>query len=205
MRTPVNPKKLICALFLLAAWLCPAHAAETNPYADPAWLSRKGTASGLEAYKVHVLEAYFWRDWMPIVGHPGPDRGSPLHAKVKLSLENSTGGTAELSFQAIMVDDRGQSYPITFRALPNYGVLPDTVIKSYRTSDDETKKSVTPRYTMAWNGELKPGEVREVELIAADGPYLPVGSRVHAEIRVTDRKGGSVMVRTPDAPINRTD
>ena len=50
-----------------------------------------------------------------------------------------------------------------------------------------------------------PGEGREVELLAGDGPYLPVGSDVRVAMTWTDQAGHTVAVTTPDASINRTD
>ena len=205
MQTPIDMVKSISAACLVMVCLCSAFAAETNPYLDPARSATKGTASQLGNCRITVLGTYFWRDWMPIVSRPGPDRGSPLRAKVKLSLDNARGTASKLSFRAVVVDDKGQSYPVTFHVLPNYRVLPDDVSKSYRTLDEATKKTVAAQDDLTWNGELKPGEVREVELATADGPYLPVGSRVHLEITWTDKRGDSVTVRTPDAQIQRTD
>ena len=207
MRTLGDATKCICAVFVLLSLVSMAFAAEINPYADSATLSATGTGAELGACKIVVLETYFWRDWMPIVGRPGPDRGSPLHAKVAFSLDNSTGAADRLSFQAVIIDQKGQSHPGTFRVMPNYRILPEAIDnpESWRTMDETAKKAVMAKYNVIWNGELKPGEVRRVELLAADGPFLPVGSRVHIEITLTDQKGNSAVVRTPDEYINRTD
>jgi hypothetical protein len=58
---------------------------------------------------------------------------------------------------------------------------------------------------VTWDSVLQPGENREVELLAGDGPYLPVGSSVRVEMTWTNQDGDSVVVTTPKAPINRTD
>jgi hypothetical protein len=205
LRTPIDVVKSISAVCLVMVCLCSAFAAEINPYLDPARSSTKGTGSQLGNCRITVLGTSFWRDWMPIVSRPGPDRGSPLRAKVMLSLDNSTGAANKLSFRVAIVDDKGQSHSVPFRVMPNHRVLPDDITKSYRTQGEETKKTVAAQYDLTWNGELKPGEVREVELATADGPYLPVGSRVHLEITWTDKRGDSVTVRTPDTQIQRTD
>lgn len=197
--------KWIFAVYLIAGCLCSSFASEINPYLEPEWFSTKETVSELGPCKITVLQTYFWRDWMPIVDRPGPDRGSPLHAKVKLRLDNSMGGTDKLSFRTEVVDDKGQSHSVPFHVLPNFQVLPDAVWKSYRNFDEETKRSVADKYNVMWNGELKPGEIREVDLATADGPYLPVGSSIHVKITWMDQQGDSVVVRTPDEPIHRTD
>jgi hypothetical protein len=184
---------------------CPAYAAEISQHAGPVRIFADDTVSALGACKITVLKTYFWRDWMPIVSRPGPDRGSPLHAKVQLSLDNSTGNADTFSFRAVIVDSKGKVYPTTFHVLPNYRVLPEDIDKSYSTLDDKTRKSIDARYNVVWNGELKPGEVRTVEFLGADGPYLPVGDMAHVEITLTDLKGDSIVVRTPDAIIHRTD
>jgi len=193
------------ALCLIAQCLSFAFASEIEPYFDPARDSTTGTVSRFSACKITVLQAHFWRDWMPIVGRPGPDRGSPLRAKVRLSLDNSTGGMDKLSFRAIVVDDQGQSYPVTFHVLPNCRVLPDAASKSYRNLDAQAKRPLAAKDNVTWNGEIRPGEVMEIELVTAEGPYLPVGSSVHVEITWTYKKGESVVVKSPAAPIQRTD
>ena len=192
-------------LCLIAGCLRPAFAGEINPYWNPAWNSTKGTTAQSGNCKITALATYFWRDWMPIVRSPGPDGGSPLHARVKLSLDNSAGDANQLSFRTAIVDQKGQSYAVPFRVLPNFRVLPDDVSRAYRTYGDTAKKAVIAEYNVLWDGGLKPGEIREVELVTAEGPYLPVGSSIHVRIEWTDKKGDTVVVRTPDALIKRTD
>jgi len=192
-------------LWLTVGCLSPAFSAEVNPHLDPAWISGKNTAAALGACRMTVVGASFWRDWMPIVSKPGPDGGSPLHVRVKLSLDNSAGEANKLSFRAAIVDRNGQSYPAPFRVLPNFRVLPDDVSRSYRTYDVEAKKAALSKYSVVWDGGLIPGETREVELATAEGPYLPAGSSIHVRIEWTDKKGNTVVVKTPDEPIKRTD
>ena len=77
--------------------------------------------------------------------------------------------------------------------------------ETWHSLDDEARKSVIAQYNVFWNGEIKPGEVRRVDLLAADGPYLPVESGAGVEITLTDQKGGSGVVKTPNTLIKRTD
>jgi len=161
-------------------------------------------AAELGGCKITALSVYFWRDWMPIVAHPGPDRGSPLYSKVKLLVDNSAGEAAELSFKALVFDENGQSYPATFSAQPDYQLLPKAVYESYSSLDEQGKKDALAKYHVIWDGAMKPGEVKELELLSHDGPYLPVGSRIHVEFTFTDPQGRSTTVKTPSDSINRT-
>jgi len=129
--------------------------------------------------RITVLEATFWRDWMPIVAHPGPDRGSPLRAVIKLRLDNGTGSEAKLSWTGTVIGEDGKSSPLELRALPERGTN--------------------------WDRTMKKGESREITLNAQDGPYLPVGSLARAEMTWTDQNNKTVVVRTPKALVGRTD
>lgn len=159
----------------------------------------------LNGCQITALSVYFWRDWMPIVEHPGTDHGSPLYAKVKLLVDNSKSGAKKLSYRGVVIDEKGRSYPATFDVLPNYSLLPQDVYESYPNLDEQGKKDVMGKYHVVWEGELEPGQVKEFELISHDGPYLPVGSRIHVEFTFTDQQGHSVTVETPSDVINRTD
>lgn len=139
----------------------------------------KPTIFKLGDCRITVLEISFWRDWMPIVAHPGPDHGSPLRAVLKLRLDNTSGADAKLSWTAAVISEDGKSNPLELRVLPENGA--------------------------AWNRALKKGESREILLTAQDGPYLPVGSLVQVEMTWTDQNGKTVLVRTPKSPIGRTD
>jgi len=120
-------------------------------------------------------------------------------------MDNSKGDANKFSLKAVVVDANGQSYPVAPKVLPNFRVLPDEVANAFRSYDEGTKKDVIARYHVEWDGALKPGESRVVELATAEGPYLPVRSLIHMEITWTNQKSESVTVRTPEAEINRTD
>jgi hypothetical protein len=178
---------------------------ETGPHICPASYSSGSSAAVIGTCRIKVLEANIWRDWMPMVEHPGPDGGSPLRAKVKLWLDNSSGQTEKLSFHAFVVTDKGQSYDLPLQILPDYRILPDKVFNKLPTSDGNSEMKISARYGVMWNGVLKKGESRVVELAVSEGPYLPVGSRVHIEIKCTNQKGESIIIKTPDVMIRRTD
>ncbi|MRR17565.1 MAG: hypothetical protein EG826_14030 [Deltaproteobacteria bacterium] len=171
--------------------LCPyaAIAGETNPYWNPAWSSEKQTVARLGESRITVLEVYAWRDWMPIVKNPGPDGGSPLRVRIKLKLDNARGETNRLSFHAVIIDGREQSYPVTFRSLPDAHQFTDT-----------NKKSAALR-----EGTLPAGEIRVIDLLADQGPYLPAGSEIYIRMEWTDSAGQTAVIRTPAQPVKRTD
>lgn len=196
MKTPLP---LAFTLFggLLAAAACLA--AETT--AGGAQVS----SARLASCTITVLEVYCWRDWMPIVAQPGPDRGSPLRVRVRLQLDNSGGGATRLAFHARVLDEAGKAYPITFGAQPDYRILPVAVATTYRDLDPAAREAVDAKCGVVWSGALQPGEGREVELLAGDGPYLAVGSAVRVELTWTDTKGAAVSITTGPATINRTD
>jgi hypothetical protein len=129
--------------------------------------------------QIAVLEVSFWRDWMPIVAHPGPDHGSPLRAVIKFRLSNSSAADVKLTWTGAVIGEDGKSNPLELRALPAGGAI--------------------------WNRTLKKGESREIVLSTQDGPYLPVGSLVCVEMTWTDQNNKTVLVKTPKAPIGRTD
>jgi hypothetical protein len=178
VRTLSNLMKWTSVCFLIATSLGPVLASGANLRVDPGPVTNRGAPSRIGGCEIKVLDAYFWRDFMPVVSRPGPDGGSPLRAKLKLSIDNSRGAENRFSLKAVFIDEKGQSHPASFRVMQHGGV---------------------------WGSEIKTSEVREIELVTAEGPYLPVGSGVHVEITWTDRKGESVLVRSPVLPVNRTD
>jgi hypothetical protein len=129
--------------------------------------------------QIAVLGVSFWRDWMPIVAHPGPDKGSPLHVVVKLRLNNPQGADSKLAWTAAVIGEDGKPTPVDLRALPEDGVL--------------------------WNRTLRRGESRDLTLAAQDGPYLPIGNLASIEIRWTDQNNAGAVLRTQKVSVERTD
>lgn len=191
--------KWILAVGLIAGCRGAVLAAETNAN------SQESAAVELGKCKITILSAYAWRDWMPIVDHPGPDGGSPLLAKVILRVDNPGRDAIKLSYRAVILDEKGQSHAAAFNTMPNFRVLPDAIAESYRNLDEKGRKEANAKYNVMWDGSLMAGESRLVEIITGEGRYLPVGSRIRVEIKWTDSKGESVVVRTPEAVIERTD
>jgi hypothetical protein len=194
------------AVCLFAGYLGFSLSAEINRIPNRARNAAKDTVVQCGKCRITVLGTYFWRDWMPIVRSPGPDGGSPLHVRINLSLDNSSGDVNKLTFRAAIVNDKGQSYSVPFRISPSFGDLAGNVSKSPRIYSIGTPKAGTGNSDgEMWDGGLNPGEIREIELAIADGPYLPVGSSVHVEIECSDKQGNMAVARTPDESIERTD
>jgi hypothetical protein len=151
--------------------------AEKNPYyIDPVDPAKKGDSVELGGCRFSILSPYLWRDWMPIVRRPGPDGGSPLRGKLTITADNTNGAEQIVSFRIAVIDDKGQSHSVPF------------------TTDPES-----------WDGNIAAGDVAHCALHIDNGPYLPAGSIVSIELTVTDQKGESVTVKSPDIEINRTD
>lgn len=190
--------KIFCGLLMIPC-LFTVFAAEIG------WGFSIGPAAELGRCKIAILQVHLWRDWMPIVHNPGPDRGSPLRTWIRLSLDNSHGGAERLWFRASVLDPKSQSYPILLQLKTSHWGLPDPEAKAYTIFGEEEKRGIANRD----HGErivlLSPGEVRVIELVGSEGPYLPVNSPAHVEILFTNPKGDSVTVKSPTVLIQRTD
>lgn len=177
----------------------------SNPYINPEWILSEEEVVKLGDCRITVSRAYFWRDWMPIVSHPGPDGGSPLRAKISFWVDNSKGQKVQMALNAVAVDHKGQRYPLNIHILPNYLLLPDDVAKAFKGFDEPAKKRAIAKYRVMWDSVLYAGETRAVEVAGSDGPFLPAGSAVRVDVTWTDAKGRSAVVPTPLQQITRTD
>jgi hypothetical protein len=191
----------------------PANAAPTKPAStkppvssNPYYIAEDNRPSvKVGKCEITVLETYLWRDWQPVVNHPGPDRGSPLHSRVSFWLDNSTGDAAKFTYKAAIIDAKGQSQALDLRILPNFGVLPEDVAKSFGDLGEQDRMNAIAQYNVVWDGTLKKGESRQVTLLGADGPYLLAGSEARIEVTWTDAAGNAVVIKTDETGINRTD
>jgi hypothetical protein len=197
-------KAFFATKWILMVWLVTG-CLKTVSAAENDYASTERTIFELGQCKITVLGLYAWRDWQPVVERPGPEGGSPLYVKVKLRVANQGTGTDTLSYRAVIIAEDGKSYEATFKILPNLGVMPDAAMESYGNLDDQGKKDMLAKYNVEWDGSLHSAEDRLVEIITHDGPYLPVASRIRVEINWTDAEGHSVVVRTPETNIERTD
>jgi len=88
---------------------------------------------------------------------------------------NGKGEAKRLSFEAAVIDEKGEAHVVTFKVAEK------------------------------WDGTLKAGEKREVELITHAGPYLKVGSEIQVRITWRDEKGNAAALKTGKCAIERTD
>ena len=129
--------------------------------------------------RIEATSASFWRDWMPMVSRPGPDGGSPLYSLVRFQFHNTGTTTRRFSFTAEVHDGTGGIHAVPFRIMRTYSGPP-------------------------WNGEIGPGERRDIEILSHDGPYLQIRSRVFAVVTWSDGQGGRGVLRSPDGSIDQT-
>jgi len=146
----------------------------------PLPLSGLETTANIGNVSVTVLKAYYWRDWMPEVQHPGPDGGSPLLAKIQIRLNNSGGNDGNLSFTTVVYDQERRSHPVIFHVIPDQN-------------------------GNVWSGSLAAGESKVIQILTNEGPYSPVGSKITTVITWTDQDDNSVSVITPEIGIERTE
>ena len=109
--------------------------------------------------EITLSEPYLWRDWQPTVAKPGSDGGSPLRASVLLLIINRGDSKRSIAWEGYLEDVTGMRYLLRF-----------------------TDRSQTPQHSIT----LAPGGVYQGDLVAHEGPYLPVGSsasvKFHFEI-----------------------
>jgi len=104
-----------------------------------------------------------YRDWMPIVGEPGPDGGSPLVASARLTVHNSGDAAVDLAIGDAGVVTKAGAFPIAVSVLSDVPPLPRRV---------------------------PPGEGVTMLVGTRSGPYLPVGTvlAMNIAVRIGDRQ-----------------
>ena len=103
----------------------------------------------LAGCQISLGELFLWRDWQPVVGNPGPDGGSPLGVVISLVISNRSDSNHQISWLGAVEDMNGELHQIVF-----------------------TDRSQIVRRAV----NLAVGEEFRVELVAHNGPYLPVDS-----------------------------
>ena len=107
------------------------------------------SSSRINGFDVTLSDPYLWRDWQPVVSNPGADGGSPLRAAVTLLITNREEIKRPISWKAFLENAEGEQFPLLW-----------------------TDRAQTPQFAAT----LGSGQTYEVDLVAHNGPYLPVGS-----------------------------
>lgn len=149
-------RSILILLFIFCTVTCtgPVASIENNRHEQG---SGNPKIAALGKCRVTIVGTSLWRDWMPIVEHPGPDGGSPLHARIKLWMDNSAGDPIQISFQAVIAGDKARIYALPLHVLPNFRVLPEDVRKSFNSLDEKARKKILAQYNVIWDGVLKKG------------------------------------------------
>ena len=131
----------------------------------------------LAGCQISLGELFLWRDWQPVVGNPGPDGGSPLGVVISLVISNRSDSNHQISWLGAVEDMNGELYQMVF-----------------------TDRSQIVRRAV----NLAVGEEFRVELVAHNGPYLPVGStaRLRMQFIVDEQIKGKL--ETSLAMVNQT-
>ena len=136
------------------------------------------SSSRINGFDIALSDPYLWRDWQPVVSNPGADGGSPLRAAVTLLITNRKEIKRPISWKAFLESAEGERFPLHW-----------------------TDRAQIPQFAAT----LGPGQTYQVDLVAHNGPYLPVGSStsIHFEFETDgDQTGhlsyGSVSVERTD-------
>lgn len=108
------------------------------------------TRNQIAGCDITLSDPYLWRNWQPLVANPGSDGGSPLRASVLLVIVNRGDTKRSITWKGFLEDAADNQFPLRF-----------------------TDRSQTPRHFAT----LEPGGTYQADLVAHNGPYLPVGSR----------------------------
>jgi hypothetical protein len=139
-------------------------------------------SASLDGCRITFSGSFYWRDCMPAdAGSPerigSPDGCSRLITLEKFHLDNSGGGGRKFEWKAVVVEAGGKIH------------VPAAV--GARFEDHSS-----------WDGEVKAGQVCDVEIITRGGPFLAVhGTLLHVETKWTDESGGTATIDSPDARI----
>jgi len=126
---------------------------------------------------VELGTPYLWRDWQPIVNSPGPDGGSPLYVSFDFLVTNSSDSRQEIAW-AVYVKDA------------------DNVLRELRFTD----RSQIPLNSMS----IAPDKAVTIELVAHNGPYLPIGNTTSLQVQFTVNNKLRAEQNTTPVIVNQT-
>ena len=126
---------------------------------------------------VELGTPYLWRDWQPTVGNLGPDGGSPLYVSFDFLVTNSSDSRQEIAW-AVYVKDA------------------DNVLRELRFTD----RSQIPLNSMS----IAPDKAVTIELVAHNGPYLPIGNTTSLQVQFTVNNKLRAEQNTTPVIVNQT-
>ena len=136
------------------------------------------SSSRINGFDITLSDPYLWRDWQPVVSNPGADGGSSLRAAVTLIITNREEIKRPISWKAFLESADGEQFPLHW-----------------------TDRAQTPQFAAT----LGPGQTYQVDLVAHNGPYLPVGSStsIHFEFETDGDQTGHLS--SASVSVERTD
>lgn len=165
-----------CAVF------CPPDVQSLNPsvetVADTSKAIDTTTRNQIAGCDITLSDPYLWRDWQPIVANPGSDGGSPLRASVLLVIVNRGDTKRSITWKGFLVDAAANQFPLRF-----------------------TDRSQTPQHFVT----LEPAETYQADLVAHNGPYLPVGSSASINFDFEINAGHTGHLSSVSVNVARTD
>ncbi len=153
-------------------------ASPTAPSGNTTTPPNLATSVSIGSASFTVTSAYFWRDWMPVVGNPGPDGGSPLMAVINVTIDNA-GAADRATLLCTVRDSSGKNYLVT------------TTVVNAATGKD-------------WDGTILPNTRTNLSITLRDGPYLPVKSTVMAVLTWNNGSTRVASMRTPEVQVQQT-
>ena len=164
---------------------CKTHLAQQDAGSDsPTYNSakevyREGNSVRFPAIGISVElgTPYLWRDWQPIVNSPGPDGGSPLYVSLDFLVTNSSESRQEIAWAGYVKDA-------------------NNVLRELRFTD----RSQIPLNSMS----IAPDKAVTIELVAHNGPYLPIGNTTSLQVQFTVNNKLRAEQNTTPVIVNQT-
>ena len=176
---PVITLILSCFLYGCSVFAPPAGDTLDSGLDSEADISDSASSSSrINGFDITLSDPYLWRDWQPVVSNPGADGGSPLRAAVTLLITNGEEIKRAISWKTFLESADGEQFLLQW-----------------------TDRAQTPQFAAA----LGPGQTYEVELVAHNGPYLPVGSSVSIHFQFETDGDQTGHLSSGSVNVERTD
>lgn len=136
------------------------------------------SSSRINGFDITLSDPYLWRDWQPVVSNPGADGGSPLQAAVTLLITNREEIKRSISWKAFLESADGERFPLHW-----------------------TDRAQIPQFAVT----LGSGQSYQLDLVAHNGPYLPVGSSVSINFEFEINGDQTGYLSSGSVSVERTD